>query len=750
MAGAPLDPLPTLFVIVDEFSELLSAHREFIDMFVMIGRLGRSLAVHLLLASQRLEDGRIHQLESHLSYRIGLRTFSAMESRAVIGVPDAYQLPPRPGSGYMRTDVDTLIRFKAAYVSGAYRPATTERQRQEAVRHLVVPYTADYLAPRLPEPPPAAAGPSGEEAASEPGDAGANSLLQMMVERLRDKGPGAHQVWLPPLNASPSLDEILPALEPVPGLGLAPVDWAGRGTLVAPVGVVDRPFEQVRDLLMVNLSGVGGHVGIAGRQQGGKSTLLRTLLASIALTHTPQQAHIYCLDMGGGTLASLNGLPHVGDVATRLQVDLVNRMIAEIISLVTWRERLFTQHGIPNMTVYRQARAAGKFPEDSHCDVFLAIDGWGTFKHDFEALEGALRLVLPRSLNYGVHVVVCTNRWSELHSSVRDQLGTRLELRLGDALDSIIDIRTAKNVPELPGRGLTTGKLQFLAALPRIDGSSQLADLEVGVASMVQVVRDHWDGPDAPRVRMLPDRLPVGQLPPPEGKVKVALGWSETELAPVWHDFSNTAHLTVVGDTESGKTNLLRVIARAVTQCYTPEQARILLVDLRRELFDVVPQDFRLGYAVSAAVAGQMVTQVVGQLRERVPGPDITPEQLRRRDWWTGPELFLLIDDYDLVASSANSPFAPLIEFLPQATDVGLHVVITRGAAGSARTAMDPVLRRLQESNTPDLALSCPPSEGPLLGNVRPRQFPPGRGMLLTRRQHLVLQTGFVDDAGEQ
>ena len=140
-----------------------------------------------------------------------------------------------------------------------------------------------------------------------------------------------------------------------------------------------------------------------------------------------------------------------------------------------------------------------------------------------------------------------------------------------------------------------------------------------------------------------------------------------------------------------------------------------------------------------------MIAEVTGQLRQRLPGQEITPEQMRRRDWWAGPEFFLLIDDYDLVASSANSPFAPLAEFLPQAGDVGLHVVITRGAAGSMRTSMDPVLRRVQESNTPDLALSCPPSEGPLLGNVRPRQFPPGRGMLLTRRQHLVLQTGFVD-----
>lgn len=747
--GAPLDPLPTLFVVVDEFSELLSAHREFIDLFVMIGRLGRSLAVHLLLASQRLDDGRMHQLESHLSYRIGLKTFTSMESRAVIGVPDAYELPPRPGSGYMRTDVTTLTRFKAAYVSGPYRAARTRRQRQEAVRKLVVPYTARYLAPRaadlppeLPPEPEPDQSPGGSD-----GDAGAMTLLQMMVSRLADKGPAAHQVWLPPLDSSPTLDEIMPALEPLPNVGLAPADWAGRGGLIVPIGVVDRPFEQVRDLLMADLSAVGGHVGIVGRQQGGKSTLLRTLISSLALTHTPPQAHFYCLDLGGGTLSYLAGLPHVGSIANRLDTDLVNRTIAEVIMIVNQRERLFADRGIANMAAYRQHRAAGRFSEDPHGDVFLVIDGWGAFKHDFEGLEGALRPVIARMLNYGVHLILCTNRWSELHSSVRDQIGTRLELRLGDPLDSVVDIRAAKNVPELPGRGLTTGKLHFLAALPRIDGSSSLGDLESGVSAMVHAVQDYWPGPAAPRVRMLPARLPVDQLPPPEGRLKLALGWSETELAPVWHNFSTTPHLTVLGDTESGKTNVLRLIARAITQRYTPADARVILVDLRRELYDVVPEEFRLGYAVSAAVASQIVAGIVPQLRERVPGQEVTPEQLRRRDWWTGPELFFLIDDYDLVASSANSPFQPLIEFLPQAGDIGLHVVIARGAAGSGRTAMDQVLRRLQESNTPDLALSCPPSEGALLGNVRPRQFPPGRAMLLTRRQHLVLQTAYAGEA---
>ena len=112
---------------------MLSAKPEFIDLFVAIGRLGRSLGLHLLLASQRLEEGRLRGLESHLSYRVGLRTFSAAESRGVLGVPDAYELPPVPGLGFLKPDQSTLLRFKAAYVSGPPTARTHVRREEGGV-----------------------------------------------------------------------------------------------------------------------------------------------------------------------------------------------------------------------------------------------------------------------------------------------------------------------------------------------------------------------------------------------------------------------------------------------------------------------------------------------------------------------------------------------------------------------------------------------------------------------------------------
>ncbi|MCV7101599.1 type VII secretion protein EccCa, partial [Mycobacterium palustre] len=130
-AGGALPPLPTLFIVVDEFSELLSQHPDFADIFVAIGRLGRSLGMHLLLASQRLDEGRLRGLEAHLSYRICLKTLSAGESRAALGTPDAYHLPNTPGAGLLRCSHGEPVRFQAAFVSAPLRVAP---RRVAAVR----------------------------------------------------------------------------------------------------------------------------------------------------------------------------------------------------------------------------------------------------------------------------------------------------------------------------------------------------------------------------------------------------------------------------------------------------------------------------------------------------------------------------------------------------------------------------------------------------------------------------------------
>src|SRR3954452_13410834 len=107
---------------------------------------------------------------------------------------------------------------------------------------------------------------------------------------------------------------------------------------------------------------------------------MRTLICSLALTHSPAQVQFYCLDFGGGTLASIAGLPHVGSVAGRLDTDKVSRTIAEINALIAQRERGFADLGIDSMASYRKMRADGKVTDDPYGDVFLVVDGWFTLR----------------------------------------------------------------------------------------------------------------------------------------------------------------------------------------------------------------------------------------------------------------------------------------------------------------------------------------------------------------------------------
>lgn len=748
-AGAQLVPFPVLLIIVDEFSELLSSKSEFMDLFVSIGRLGRSLGVHLLLASQRLDEGRINRVEGHLSYRLALRTFSSMESRSVIGVGKAYELPPEPGNGYLKIDTTNLVRFKSAYVSGPYQGSglsTGSDDTDERITAEVVPFVTGQVAVRHdpgrvrltelveeePEP---------EETDTTPGP----SLVEVLLDRIAGTGPPARQVWLPPLSTAPSLDTLLPSVVPDPVRGMTVDDPNVRGRLRVPVGIVDRPADQLRELLTIDLGGADGHVGIAGAPQSGKSALLRSVILALALANTPREVQFYGLDFGGGGLASIAGLPHIGSIATRMERDRVVRTIEEVWQVMERREHEFANRGLDSIGAYLAARNAGEI-NDPYGHVFLVIDGWFTMKQDFADLETRFQELASRGLSFGIHVIVSTTRWSEMRTWLRDLLGTRLELRLADSMESDVGSRKAATVPHQPGRGLTSGGLHFLAALPRMDGSSSVDDLAEATKSTVEEIGTFWTGPAAPGVRMLPTHLPVESLPVPEPAFKVCIGRDEQRLAPVWHDFMTTPHLLVLGDNETGKSNLLRLVLRAIQQRYTPEQAKVVLGDSRRDLDTAITPEYQVGFGFTGDRLYELAGQTSVSMNRRVPGPEISSERMRRRDWWNGPELFVIVDDYDLMTRSTGvgSALDPVLPLLAQGVSIGLHVIIARSTSGGMRAMMDPVLRRMWELGTPATLLSYPKEEGKFLGEAVPRRLPTGRAQLVTRRSVKLIQTGHV------
>jgi S-DNA-T family DNA segregation ATPase FtsK/SpoIIIE len=765
-AGAPLAPLPTLFLVIDEFSELLSARRDFLNLFVMVGRLGRSLGVHLLLATQRLEEGRVHQLEGHLSYRIGLRMFSASESRSVLGITDAYETPLTPGQGFLKTSTSAIVKFRGAYVSGQLKETRPERSStpDRILRRDLTPFALPYLTPPEPvEPDEDLAAEDDTEhedddAAADgttPADLRENTVLYRLIERLTDSGPPAHRVWLPPLSEPPTLDGLFGGLRQEGERGLVAANWNG-GSLTVPVGIIDRPFEQRWDLLTVELGGGSGHVGVVGGPQSGKSTLIRTLIAALALTNTPREVRLYCLDFSGGGLATLGGLPHVGSVATRRDTDLVNRTLVELVELVDRRERLFTSLRLDTIADARRLRAEGRAPaDDDLADVFLVVDGWFTAKQDFEHLDGHFQQIAQRGLNFGVHLVIASNRWSDFRMWLRDVLGTKLELHLNDPSDSAIGMRVAANVPAVPGRGLTEDSMHFLAALPRIDGISDRESLTQGITHTVSAIAAAWKGEAAPTVRTLPALVRFDELPDPEGgptskdDLRVPIGVDEHTGDAFWWDFGQHPHLVAFGDTETGKTTMLRLVLRAISRQYAPRQAKVVLADFRRELYDALPKDYLLGYATNEKSLTDLLAEGVPALTDRIPADDVPVEALRRRDWWEGPRVFVVVDDLDLLSGGgfgSVSPLAALPPFIAHGADIGLHLVLTRATAQGSRGLNDPAVRRAWDTGVPALLFSCPREEGIIFGSTRPATLPPGRAQLISRRGSQLIQVGYVPD----
>jgi S-DNA-T family DNA segregation ATPase FtsK/SpoIIIE len=198
-------------------------------------------------------------------------------------------------------------------------------------------------------------------------------------------------------------------------------------------------------------------------------------------------------------------------------------------------------------------------------------------------------------------------------------------------------------------------------------------------------------------------------------------------------EFERCSHLLVFGDNECGKTATLRTLCREIVRVKTPAEAQLLIVDFRRALLGVVESEHLSGYAMSPAALTALLPGLFEALAARMPPPDASQAQLRSGSWWSGPDLYLIIDDYDLVAGPAGNGLAAIVEFLPYATDLGLHLVIARRSGGLERAMFEPLLASLRDLGCASLMMSGCPAQARLLAATAALRLPPGRGVLATR-----------------
>ena len=548
-------------------------------------------------------------------------------------------------------------------------------------------------------------------------------------------GGSVHQVWVPPLADSVDLAEV----------GTDQAWWEREEEVAAPlratVGLLDLPSEQRKDPLVLDFEGSSGHLAVVGAPQSGKSTFLLTLAGSLMYRHRPDEVRLYAIDLGGGGLSALAGLPHVSGVAAKVGREEVRQTVRHLQALLGRREATFRELGLGSMAEARTARSRPELAEEDLADVFLFVDGWAVLRSDFEGLDRDLEQIAVEGLNFGVHLVITSSRWAEMRPSLRDNVGSRLELRLNDPIESELGRRVAETLPtDVPGRGLTSAKLHFQTA--RVD------------RARLESAAERWTGPPAPPVPVLPASVPASALPGPDERPGpgVPIGVDELALEPVFLDLSaGDPHFLVLGDGEAGKTNLIRLFARGLMARQDPGRAQLTIVDYRRGLIDLSDESHVRAYAANSAMAAQAVSELRAELEARLPGAEVSREELLRGPSWSGPRHYLLVDDYDLVPSATENPLAGLVDLLAHGRDIGLHLLVARRVGGMSTSAFESFIKRLLELRTPGLLMSGSPDEGNVLGGRRAGPLPAGRGVLVRRGgEEGLIQTALVPRPGEE
>ncbi len=648
-----VSPLANLLIVIDEFDTMVKEQPGFVDELITVVKQGRTLGMHLLVATQQPSVAVKDEIKGQLNYWLALRLGSIADSREMLQRPDAFFLPPDlPGRVYKRVGT-SLELFQAARVS------------------------APFL-----------------EDASGPGIAGLHSWvsistqqtnsvsnrrsdqdrdIDVLVQKIKQAGK-SHQrrsIWSPPLPARLTMSQVLPGgLQVLPSKMVSNLQQLLRGDKIEssvdsdqvlsaiPVGLVDIPQESRQEILHLDLQ--SGHLLVFGAPGSGKTLLLQTILSSIGAMVSPSRAWCYIIGTSGRDFAAFVGIPHAGSFVSVRDLEKVRRLLLMIKQKLTERESYQEDY-----TYFSDNR---RWP-----DIVLIIDKFALFQTEYKETELVEDLIdiATRGRSYGIHVIVTADRPLDVPYRLQGLFEHRWCLRLIDESDSvsIMGRKDAARVPnEVPGRGYVShpehGWLEFQIALPYVQEDTVEvenilnAEISTRIRDFVRVIQQYWQVQgerfsEPPRIEPLPEKilfddfwskvksLEIVDLPNSKCSIEVFFGLDAQSLEPVSFTLSAASPAIFVGGGPgSGKTVALRTIIRSIAQRYAQTDLDIILIDPRRTSFRdlAIPKPYR--YAITL----DQVAAVAQYIDKYIDDSKSNP-------------LILCIDDYDVAQEQMSDQF---------------------------------------------------------------------------------------------
>jgi S-DNA-T family DNA segregation ATPase FtsK/SpoIIIE len=677
--------LPRLVIVVDEFASLAEELPDFVGGLVGIAMRGRSLGVHLVLATQRPEGVVSADIRANTNLRLCLAVTRDNESRDVLDSPVAARIArSTPGRGYLRTGHGALTAFQTARVGGR-RPLTRVADEAAEVELLPAALAGEPRRPR--------------QVDERPDD---SSDLTLLVEACVG---AAHRLglkeqrspWLPPLPAQLLLADLPVVHDPL----------AAQPGRVPPLayGLVDLPAQQAQTPLLLDLD-AAAHLRVVGSTRTGRTTALRAIAGAVGATAAPDDVHLYALDLGGGGLAAVGVLPHTGAVVGRDEPQRVERLLSWLAGELARRQAQLAAGGHGGLAEQRAAASA----DDRLPHLLLLLDGWEAFLALFQDVDGGalvdrVHQLLREGPSAGLHVVLTSDR-SGLLGRVASLVDDTLLLRLADRGDyAAAGVRSTQVPADLPpGRGWS------VRHEPR---SAQVALLDADATGPGQAAALTRSGQAAPaprrhrphRVEPLPAEVRLADLPGQRDRLLLGVGGDELEPVTLGPDVVRAGFL-IAGPAGSGRSSVLAAIAQQLVA-----QGRPVVVFAPR------PSPLR-----------------------RVPGLlDCVTDTA-----WSPPAVApaaLLVDDAELLV---DSPVGGLLEDAVRQARDGGPLVVAAGSTDALLGGYRGFVVELRRARSGLLLSPQSPGDGDLLGLRLPRSsvvaVHPGRGLLVGRGGTVPLQ----------
>lgn len=748
-------PLPELIVVMDEFKEYMEQHPEELKVFIRIGTVGRAWGIHVWPCSQDISQALLRDLVSHLSFGISLRSSDAAHSRFVIKSDEAVKLPMGQGQAIAyrenRRNIDDPERVRFAgfnveqrYIAPRKGPVAGAARAQTVTDARLTSFTLQ------------------NSFASQESEAKAAEVSQPSVANLDDRPKmkdallerlsqfdevKALQLWQPTLRAPISYADIT----------VAP---ANGSRLEFHIGITDAPFHHKRLPYVIQPQDAGAHIRILGQGGSGRSTAVQAIVAGALQGYSPRFCSFYLIDYAGAKLSEIAGLPNVGGYASKSDVDSITRFIGEFFRVLAIRERAFGARGVATLDDYFADRETNPSEGDPYGHMFLVFDGFSSYLADNEGARESLLRLLDNGARFGLHVVVTALSNSEIPMKMHKHFGTSVHLAVQDPNESFVmgaEKAMVQRLPrDQPGRCVDFARqLDARIVVPQFEAIEPLseeqgmavydyrASYSAGIARFVGQMQQRF--PDAEQravpIHPAPPSIDyqiiwdlydgyakrVAEATPPRPGRRAAmdkhlpLAISTEDLRVVTVPDHTSPHLLAVGSTQSGKTTILRNLINSIVQQFTAEEAQIVIVESRYALLAEQQKLAEAGYLMAYAdrnTLTQAVEKIKVAIEPRFPkmeeGQQLSAHAIQNRSWYSGPEVFVLIDGALAFSGSGfgNSPLDPLLELMSR-NDLGLHVYATGPAQGfpSVRQA-NKLYKALAEASTTTLLLSGPADEG--------------------------------------